>query len=77
MEDYNPKDFLLFALNHFKLEVVRHEGKMVYIEKDYSIEIEGKKLFKLMQGGAVVSPFDDVEELCNFIKRDIELNEEN
>lgn len=77
MEDYDPKEFLLFALNHFNLAVEKHEEKMVYLEKEYTIEIEGKKLFKLMQGGQVIAPFADVEELCNFIKKDIELNEKS
>jgi len=77
MENYDSKEFLLFALQHFKLDVVKIDGNTIYIEKDYSIEIEGQKLFKLIQGGNVVAPFNDVEELCNFIKRDIELNEES
>lgn len=77
MEDYDPKEFLLFALNHFEIKVTSHEGKMVYIEMEYTIEIEGKKLFKLMQGGQVIAPFSDVEELCNFIKKDMQLHEKN
>lgn len=77
MEDYDPKDFLLFALNHFEIKVIKHEGKMVFIDKDYAVEIEGQKLFKLLQGGQVIAPFSNVEELCNFIKMDIQLNEEN
>ncbi len=77
MEDFDPKEFLLFALNHFDLEVIRHEGKMIYIKNNYTIEIERKKLFKLMQDGQVISPFADVEELCNFIKKDMDFNEKN
>ena len=77
MEDYDPKEFLLFALNHFNIKVVSEKGKMVYIEKEYAVEIEGKKLFKLLQNNQVIAPFSGVEELCNFIKMDMELNEEN
>ena len=77
MADYDPKAFLLFALNHFKIKVVSDEGKMVYIEKDYVVEIEGKTLYKLLHQNQVVAPFNDVETLCNFIKQDIALNEEN
>lgn len=77
MEDYDPKDFLLFALNHFDIQVHSHEGKMVYLDMEYTIEIEGKNLYKLLQGGQVVAPFADVEELCNFIKMDRQLNEKN
>jgi len=77
MEDYDPKDFLLFALKHFDIPVHSHEGKMVYMDMAYTIEIEGRNLYKLMQGGQVVAPFVDVEELCNFIKMDMQLNEKN
>ena len=35
---------------------------MIELEKDYSIEIEGKKLYKLKHEGQVVAPFADVEE---------------
>ena len=75
MEDFDPKEFLLFALNHFKLTVKTQEGKLIELEKDYSIEIEGKKLYKLKHEGQVVAPFADVEEMCNFIKQDMQLNE--
>lgn len=74
MEDYDPKAFLLFALNHFGLKVRQEDGKMIYLEKDYTIEIEGNNLFKLLQGGQVIAPFADVEELCDFIKKDLELS---
>ena len=77
MEDYNPKDFLLFGLQHFKIKVNSHDGKMVYLEKGYTIEIEGQRLFKLLHHNQVVAPFTDVEELCEFIKMDMQLNEES
>ena len=48
---------------------------MVYLEMDYAIEIEGKSLFKLLQAGQVVAPFNEVEELCHFIKMDLQINE--
>ncbi|MEL6968773.1 MAG: hypothetical protein AAFZ63_25235 [Bacteroidota bacterium] len=76
MEDYDPKDFLLFALNHFGLEVNHNEGKMVYLKQGYTIEIEGKELFKLSYQDEVVAPFGSVEELCHFIQSDIKLHEE-
>ncbi len=77
MEDYDPKEFLLFALNHFKLKVISEEGKMINLKMGYAIEIEGQKIFKLLQGGQVVAPFNEVEELCDFIKKDMQLNEKN
>ncbi|NRB49957.1 MAG: hypothetical protein HRU41_19940 [Saprospiraceae bacterium] len=77
MEDFDPKEFLLFALNHFGLEVQGQEGKMVYLNQAYTIEVEGQQLYKLMQDRQVVAPFSDVEELCRFIKMDMQLNEES
>lgn len=77
MEDFDPKEFLLFALNHFDLEVKGYEGKMVHLNQSYTIEVEGKQLYKLMQDQQVVAPFSDVEELCRFIKMDMQLNEES
>ena len=41
--------------------------KMVYLEKDYTIEIEARNLFKLLHNNQVIAPFNDIEELCNFI----------
>ncbi len=77
MEDFDPKEFLLFALQHFGLKVERVEGKMINLGQAYQIEIEGKQLFKLIQAGQVVAPFDDVEDLCHFIKTDMQRNEKN
>lgn len=70
----DPKDYLLFALNHFQLPVLSVEGKHIRLEKEYAIEIENESLFKLTHKGAVVGPFDDVEELCQFVQMDMRLN---
>ncbi|PHN03830.1 hypothetical protein [Flavilitoribacter nigricans] len=75
MEDYDPKAFLLFGLQHFGLPVNTHEGNMVYLAGGYQIEIEGKSLFKLMQNGQVIGPFGGVEALCSFLKQDMALNQ--
>lgn len=74
MEDYDPKEFLLFALRHFDLELTSQNGNMFFLAGDYAIELEGRQLFKLLQGGQVVAPFSDVAELCNFIKMDRQIN---
>lgn len=77
MQDYDPKQFLLFALDHFNLEVNGEKSKKVYLPKGYVIEVEGPQLYKLLQDDQVIAPFSDVEELCNFIKMDMKLNEED
>ena len=75
--DYDPKAFLLFALNHFGIIVTHHDEKMVYLERDYLVEIENPQLFKLLHHNQVIAPFDDVEQLCDFIKKDMALNGES
>ena len=69
MEDFDPKEFLIFALNHFGLTIHSQNGNTIELAHHYSIEIEGKNLYKLSQNNEVIAPFDDVEELCNFIKK--------
>lgn len=75
MEHQDQKLALLAALQQFNIAVVNEEGKMVFLEKDYTIEVEQNGLFKLSQEGYVIAPFKDLEELCQFIKTDMQLNE--
>lgn len=77
MTDYDPKEFVLFALQHFGIIVNGQGQNKIYLEKGYAIEIEGPKLFKLLHRDEVVALFTDVEALCKFIKNDMALNEEN
>ena len=71
------KEQLIEALEKHELVVTSSEGKMVWLKKEYTIEIENESLFKLKQGGMVIAPFDDIHEMCQFIKMDIQLNEES
>ncbi|HFC00224.1 MAG TPA: hypothetical protein ENJ53_05415 [Phaeodactylibacter sp.] len=75
MKDFDPKAFLLFALHHFDLKIKSQEGEIIELEKGYTIEIEGQNLFKLLHENQVIAPFSDLEELCKFIKQDMQLNE--
>ena len=75
-QDY-PKDSLVAALHQFGIEVEASDEKVVRTAMDYAIEIEGESLFKLTQGGQVIAPFAEIEELCQFIKMDMELNAES
>jgi hypothetical protein len=67
--DYDPREFLLFALHHFQINVASAEGPLIRTEGGYAIEVEGQHLFKLLWHGQVVAPFQSVETLCQFIKR--------
>ena len=73
-KDFDPKEFLLFGLNHFGIEIEEVKDKYISTKHNYLIEIEGPSLFKLMHENKVVAPFGEVEALCNFIRQDIQLN---
>ncbi len=77
MEEYDVADFLRFALQHFDIQILRMEGATFDLEQGYAIEIESDQLFKLMYQQQVIAPFNNVEELCNFIKMDMQLHEKN
>lgn len=76
MEDksIDYRAFLLFALNHFGIEVVSETKRRIKLVHDYEIELEGPALFKLIHQGQVIGPFGEVEQLCEFIHQDIQLN---
>jgi hypothetical protein len=63
-----PYAWLLFALGEYEIEVLNTSEIKVQVEKGYDIEVEANGLFKLFSDGKVVAPFDDLDELCWFIK---------
>ncbi|MEN0048774.1 MAG: hypothetical protein AAF806_17055 [Bacteroidota bacterium] len=71
------KKMLLSKLEDFDIQVNAHQGKMMYLAEDYLIEIEKENLYKLSKDGYIIAPFSDMEELCQFIKMDMQLNEKN
>lgn len=73
-EEINYREFLRFALHHFNITVVSETEKFITLEKDYWIEWENDQLYKLIYKGQIVSPFDDIEEMCSFIQQDMMLN---
>ena len=77
MTQNNVKEVLFTQLDKNGLTVVSCFEKMVLLGEDYLIEIENENLFKLKQGSLVIAPFDDIHEMCLFIKKDIELNEKS
>lgn len=65
---------LIDTLEQQGLQVLSQEGKHLRLSYEYTIEIENEHLFKLLHEGFVVAPFDNVQELYEFIKMDIALN---
>ena len=52
----------------FGLPVLDQQEKQIETQSGYVIEVEGLGLYKLIHLGDVIAPFDDLEELCIFIK---------
>lgn len=64
-------EILLEALNVYEIEVLSVESNHVKLKRNYEIEVEKNKLYKLIDDGYIVAPFSDLNELCMFIKREI------
>ena len=68
INQYDPKELLLLVLRGMEVEILKDNGKLVEVENGYTIEVEGKSLYKLIYKNQVVAPFADVVEICGFIK---------
>lgn len=62
---------LLAALEIEKIAVKQIMKPSVLLESGHSIEWERGNLFKLSFNGQVIAPFDDLEELIQFLQADI------
>lgn len=63
----NALDILLDCFTFYKIPVSKTEGNKVFTIKSYMIEVENNGLYKLLQHNEVIAPFDDVNELSQFI----------
>ncbi|MGB3776816.1 MAG: hypothetical protein WA960_00550 [Tunicatimonas sp.] len=70
MNHSEAESLLRYALNHYGIAVLGSEQNTVQLAQGYQVEVEGPSLYKLLSDGAVVAPFADVDELCQFIKAD-------
>ncbi len=59
---------LLEMMQKYNLPVLSQAGIEIHTQSGYVIEVEGSALYKLIHLGDVVAPFDDLDELCGFIK---------
>ncbi len=76
MEDNpDPLPFLKWALGQYKIQIEAENDHHLTLARGYEIEVEGPSLFKLSHLSQVVGPFASVEELCEFIVQDIQLND--
>ena len=58
---------LLNTLKEYQLEVISVTDNHVKVAKNYEIEIEANGIYKLLDAGYIVAPFNDVTALCKFI----------
>ncbi len=62
-----PLELLLEALKVYGIKVISVTGNHVKAQSNYEIEVEGNGLYKLLEDGYIIAPFDDVNELCLFM----------
>ena len=58
---------LLEALQFYKIEILAVNENHVKVQNNYEVEVEANGLYKLLDDGYIVAPFDDINELCRFI----------
>ena len=69
MATYDETEFVLYALAEMKLLVQHRNGRHITLANGYQIEVEQRNLYRLSVDGFVISPFDDIGALCQFIQR--------
>ncbi len=60
-------EILLEALKFYEITIVSIDDNYVKVQNNFEIEVEKNGLYKLLDDGYVVAPFDDINELCRFI----------
>lgn len=66
---YDESEFVAYALGQMNIPVLAREGKFFRLENGFSLEVESRDLYRLSHENFVISPFDDIGKLCNFIKK--------
>lgn len=69
MTTYDETEFVLYALRELNIPVRERTGRYITLVNGYQIEVEGRDLYRLSVEGFVISPFDDIGSLCQFIQR--------
>ncbi len=60
-------ELLLEALKFYEIEVTSVNGNIVKVQHNFEIEVEANGMFKLLDDGYIIAPFEDVNELCRFM----------
>ncbi len=75
--NYNESDFVEYALTQMDIKILKRNGKFFELERGFSVEVENTDLYRLSSEGWVISPFEDIGKMCEFIKKNLELPQNN
>lgn len=67
--NYNEADFAEYAFQQMEIPILNRHGKYFELAGGFSVEIERRDLYRLSSDAMVISPFDDIGKLCDFIKK--------
>lgn len=71
--NYDESDFVEYALKQMDIKILKRDGKFFELERGFSVEVETTDLYRLSAEGWVISPFEDIGKLCEFIKKNLEI----
>ncbi|GGD70632.1 hypothetical protein GCM10011514_38370 [Emticicia aquatilis] len=75
--NYNESDFVEYALTQMNIKILKREGKYFDLEGGFKVEVETKDLYRLSVEDWVISPFEDIGKMCEFIKKNLEMSLHN
>jgi hypothetical protein len=70
--EYNESDFVEYALKETKITILSRNEQYFQLENGFQIEVEGRDLYRLSHEGWVISPFNEIGSLCEFLRKSIE-----
>lgn len=75
MHNYNEADFVEYAFQQMDIPILERKANVFELIGGFSVEVEQKDLYRLSTDGWVISPFDDIGKLIDFIKKNMVKNE--
>jgi hypothetical protein len=72
-KNYNESDFVEYAFTQMGIKILSREDNIFELERGFSVEVENTDLYRLSSEGWVISPFDDMGKMCEFIKKNLEI----
>ncbi len=71
--NYNESDFVEYALTQMDIKILKRDKNLFELERGFSVEVEKTDLYRLSSEGWVISPFEDIGKMCEFIKKNLEI----